>query len=120
MSNNPINLALRFFLELAALVALGYWGFTQNQGIMRVILGLGIPLLAAALWGTFRTPSDHGKGIIAVPGIVRLLLEAAFFGAAVWLLAAADQPNTALIFGVVIVGHYLVSYDRVLRLLKQR
>jgi hypothetical protein len=26
MSNQPANLALRFFLELAALFALAYWG----------------------------------------------------------------------------------------------
>jgi hypothetical protein len=31
MSKNPANLALRFVLELAALAALGYWGWTTHN-----------------------------------------------------------------------------------------
>ena len=34
MSAHPINLALRFILELAALYALGYWGWTQHDGLV--------------------------------------------------------------------------------------
>ena len=44
------NLALRFFLELAALAALAYWGFHTGRSVLAdVVLGLGAPLLAAVV-----------------------------------------------------------------------
>ncbi|HMM28340.1 MAG TPA: YrdB family protein [Aggregatilineaceae bacterium] len=120
MSNHPVNLALRFALELAGLGAMGYWGLTEHEGIARWLLGLGLPLVAAVLWGTFRVPNDPRDAPIAVPGAVRLLLEAAFFGGAVLLLALADQPRAATIMGVIVVLHYVASYDRIRWLLSQR
>lgn len=119
MANNPINLGLRFVLELAGLVAMGYWGWTQHEGIARVLLAVGVPLIAAALWGTFRVDNDPKKAPVKVPGVVRLLLEVAFFGTAVGLLAAASQTTAAIVFGAVVLFHYLISYDRILWLLKQ-
>jgi hypothetical protein len=48
------TLALRFLLELCALGALGYWGFKTGGGALaKVGLGLGVPLVAAVVWGTF-------------------------------------------------------------------
>ena len=120
MSSNPLNLTLRFLLELAGLVALGYWGQSEHQGIWRVAWGVGLPLAAAILWGTFRIPGDPGKAPVAVPGPVRLLLEIAYFVAAVTLLAAADQPRAAAILGILVIFHYLVSYDRVRWMLSLR
>ena len=120
MANNPLNLALRFILELIGLYALGYWGWTQNTGITRYVLVVGLPLLAAALWGTFRVPNDPGKATVAVPGVVRLLLEAVYFTAATLAFYTAGQENWALIFGIVVLAHYVISYDRILWLLKQR
>ena len=120
MSNNPVNLAVRFLLELAALVAMGYWGWTTQEGILRPVLAVGIPLVAAALWGIFRVPGDPRDAPVAVTGMVRLLLEAAFFSTAVILLAAADQPTAAAVFAVVVIIHYAVSYDRVIWLLTGR
>jgi hypothetical protein len=119
MSNNPLNLALRFFLELAALFAMGYWGWSQHEGVLRVLLVLGVPIFAATIWGVFRVPNDPRDPPIRVPGMVRLLLEIVFFSAAVGLLFAANQPTTAAIFGGVVLLHYLASYDRILWLLKQ-
>jgi hypothetical protein len=107
VANNPFVLASRFLLELAALFALGYWGWTQHAGVLRLLLAIGVPLVAAAAWGTFRVPGQHGKGLVAVPGPVRLLLEFVFFAA--W----------ALVFGVLVVAHYAASYDYVLTLLRK-
>ena len=59
MANNPINLGLRFFLELYGLFALGYWGWVQHTGSPRILLAFGLPLLAAVFWGTFRVPNDR-------------------------------------------------------------
>jgi hypothetical protein len=40
------NDVLRFFLELAALASLAYWGFSEFGGVVQWIVGLGAPLLA--------------------------------------------------------------------------
>ena len=122
MGSNPINLALRFLLELAALSAIGYWGWTQHDGALRFILTIGLPLLAAILWGTFAVPDDpsrSGKAPVPVRGIIRLLLELAFFAIATWLLFDARQLSSGRILGVVVLTHYLISYDRIGWLLKQ-
>jgi hypothetical protein len=117
---HPVNAALRFALEIAALVAMGYWGWGQHEGWARWLWALGLPLVAAALWGTFRVPGDPPDAPVAIPGAVRLLFELLFFGAAVWLLARAGRPAWALVLGVLLVGHYLASYQRLGWLLQQR
>jgi hypothetical protein len=118
MSQNPINLALRFLLELYALVTMGVWGWNQSDNALRFVWAVGIPLVAAFLWGAFRVEGDGGKPLVRVPGWVRLALEAAFFGFAAW----AQYETSALaglVFGVLVAGHYVISYDRLLWLLKQ-
>jgi uncharacterized protein DUF2568 len=49
MGQNPLNLALRFFLELAALYFIGNWGWTRHTGVLRYLLAFGLPLLAAVI-----------------------------------------------------------------------
>jgi hypothetical protein len=95
-----VNLALRFSLELAALVALGYWGFHADRGTLaKVGLGLGAPLLAAVVWAVFGAPkSDHH-----LTGGWYILLEAVVFGSATIALAAARQTTLAAVFAVVVV-----------------
>ncbi|MFC1879067.1 YrdB family protein [Chloroflexota bacterium] len=121
MSSNPVNLAVRFILELVALYALGYWGWTQHDGFLRFVWAVALPLFAAILWGTFRAPDPaHPVKIpVHVPGIVRLILEFFIFGGATWAFYAAGKPGWALFFGLVLIGHYILSYDRILILLKQ-
>jgi hypothetical protein len=116
MSQNPINLGLRFLLELAAWAAMGYWGWTQHTGIARWLWVIGLPLVAMTVWGVFRVPTESGQGVVAVPGIVRLLIEIVEFGGAVWLLFAAGRPQLAAIFGGLLILHYAASYDYVIRL----
>jgi len=120
MANNPLNLTLRFILELVGLFALGYWEWTQHDGLYRWLLAAGLPLLATVLWGTFRVPNDPGPAPVAVPGWVRLLLEAAYFTSAVLAFYGSQKPAWAMIFGLVVVVHYLISYDRVTLLLRNR
>jgi len=119
MSNHPGNLGLRFLLELFSLFAIGYWGWTQHTALLRVLFAFGLPVLAAALWGIFRVPDDPDKAPVAIPGYMRLLLEAIYFSGAVWALYAAGRANWGLIFAIIVLLHYLVSYDRVAWLLRQ-
>ena len=87
-----INLAFRFVRELCALAALGYWGFTTGRGpAARIGLGIGAPLLAAAVWGAFVAP----RAPVAVPALVLLTLELAVFGSAVAALYAVGRPSLA-------------------------
>jgi hypothetical protein len=123
MGSHPINLALRFLLEIAALVAIGYWGWSQNDGLLRFVLVIGAPLIAAILWGTFAVPDDpsrSGKAPVPVPGIVRLVLELAIFAFAAWALYDTGNVVLSLILATVVVIHYALSYDRIAWLLRQR
>ncbi len=122
MGSHPINLAIRFVLEIAGLVALGWMGWHYGKGIYRYVLAIGIPLVAAVLWGTFAVPDDpsrSGAAIVQVPGIIRLILEMAFFAAATWSLFAAGATTYGWIYGIVVLVHYVVSYDRILWLIHQ-
>jgi len=121
MAYHPVNLAVRFLLELAGLVAMAYWGARQADGVLRYVLAVGIPLVAAALWGTFAVPGDpsrSGKAPVPVPGIVRLALELAFFVFAVWALYDAGLVTSSIGTGVIVLIHYAVSYERIVWLLK--
>lgn len=122
-SKHPINLVFRFFLELAAIFFFAYWGYSLGTGGMRILLAILFPLLFAIMWGVFAVrgdPSRSGKTVVQTPGIIRLLLELALFGAAAWMLLDLDYSNIALIFGVAVVVHYFLSFDRIAWLLKQK
>ena len=120
MSRNPLNLLLRFALEMAALVALGRWGWGLLPGWRGVAPGLLTPALAAAAWGVFRVPDDGGAPTVTVTGRVRLALETAFFGGAVLALAATGAGEWATPMGVAVGLHYLLSWDRVGKLARNR
>lgn len=122
MGSHPINLALRLVLEIAGLVVIAYWGWSQHDGWLRFVLAIGLPLLAAILWGTFAVPEDpsrSGKAPVPVPGTVRLALELAFFAFAAWALYDAGNTTLGLILAAIVVIHYAFSYDRIAWLLKQ-
>jgi Protein of unknown function (DUF2568) len=90
-----VTLALRFLCELAMLAALAWWGFGVGDGAGAWLLGIGAPLLAAAVWGGFVAP----KARWPVPGPVRVAIELVLFAAAAAALAAAGQPLAAAVLG---------------------
>lgn len=121
MGFHPINLMLRFLLELIALISFGIWGWKQADGWLRFVLALAIPIILAAAWVTFAVPDDQsrsGAAPIAVPGIIRLLLELVFFAFAIWCLKEANMILASIIYGIVVLTHYIISYDRIQWLLK--
>jgi hypothetical protein len=122
MASHPVNLAIRFFLEVAALIVFGMWGSNYSNDWLGIVLMIGLPLIAATCWGVFNVPGDpsrSGNAPIIVPGIVRLLIELLFFTAAILALYAMGYPRLSLLMGSVVAIHYLVSYDRLAWLLKQ-
>lgn len=121
MGSHPLNLAVRFLLEIAALVAIGYWGFEQS-GIWRFVIGIGGPFIAAALWGTFAVPGDpsrSGEAPVPIPGVLRLVLELSLFAFAAWALYDAGSTLLAALLAGITIAHYLLSYDRVTWLIRQ-
>jgi hypothetical protein len=100
---------------------MGYWGWTQQDGIARWLFAIGLPLLAAVLWGTFAVPDDpsrSGNAPVPTPGALRLLLELSFFAFAVFTLFTSRQNTFGWILAIVVVFHYAISYDRILWLFK--
>jgi hypothetical protein len=106
-----INLAIRFFLELAAFAALGLWGWRIGDGgLTGSVLAVVLPLIAIAAWGTFVAP----RSLLRPPSAVRFAVEIAVFAAAVAGLFATDRPGWAIALAVI----YLVN--RALLVLSER
>ncbi len=101
-----MNLALRFGLEILALIALGYWGFSTGKGWgLKLLFGLGAPVLAAVLWANFGAPAAGHR----LTGWTRVLFEVAVFGSAAAGLILAGQKPLALIFaGLVVLNEGLL------------
>ncbi len=113
-----MGLGLHFLLELAALAGLAYWGFrTHSTWGLKILLGIGLPVLAAAAWGIFRVPNDPGQAVVAIPGLLRLLLEWAVLGGAALALYAAGRHTLAWIFLAAVVVDYMIMWERVVSLL---
>jgi len=51
MGSHPINLAMRFILEIAALFVIGLWGWKLSDGWIRFAMALGFPIIIGAIWG---------------------------------------------------------------------
>ena len=115
-------MAVRFLLEMSGLVTLGVWGWARGDGVLKFVLALIFPLIAAAIWGIFAVPDDpsrSGGAPVIVSGLVRLALELAFFASVVVALLSIHQSTLGWLFGAIVVVHYLVSYERVSWLLRQ-
>jgi hypothetical protein len=110
-------LGLRFLLELCALVAFGRYGYEEGGFAGMLVL----PISAAAIWGVFDVPSDpsrSGEAPLRVPGLVRLCLELAFFGAAMVLLSRTGWRAGSPWLGGAALALYTVGNDRIAWLLK--
>ena len=94
---NPINLALRFFLEVIALGAIGWWGWGADGLLVESsvwrLWSFCSPQLFGALSPFPTTPSRGGSGLVQVPGIARLALELLVFGGAAYALRSLGRPH---------------------------
>lgn len=116
------NLALRFLLELAALFAIGAWGWSLSEHWPRYLLMIGMPLVAPALWGTFNVPGDpsrSGKASVPVPGLVRLMIELAILGTGAYACYAVWSYPPALIYTAALIVQYMAGWKRLVWLIRQ-
>jgi Protein of unknown function (DUF2568) len=103
-----VNAATRFLLELCALAALGYWGFHAGSGTAgRIALGIGVPAVAAVVWGVFGAPGSARQ----LRGLWRLGLELVILGGATAGLFAAGQHVLALVFAAVVLVNEILLYS---------
>ncbi|MFY0256149.1 YrdB family protein [Chitinophaga sp. 30R24] len=121
MNAHPLNLTIRFLLELMMIGVLGAWGWQLGSSSpLRFVLAIAFPLAAAILWGYFRIPNDPKPAPVEVPGIVRLLLEWILFGLTVAGLHQLGYPKAAKWLIIVLILHYAVSYDRTSAMLRNK
>ena len=101
-SLKTINMMTRFLLEIALLVIFSFWGFrTGNSTLMKIILGIGSPLLLAVVWGNLIAPKSNMR--LQDPWL--FILEIGSFGLAYWALNHTGKISLAIIFSVI----YLIN-----------
>jgi hypothetical protein len=95
-----LNLAVRFLLELCLLAATGYWGFkTQSTWPMKILLGVGLPVVLAVLWGLFVAP----RAVRPLHGPAHFVLELGLLSLGGAALFAADRPALGWAFTIALV-----------------
>ncbi|MGW6061846.1 YrdB family protein [Streptomyces sp. NPDC055189] len=99
------NEALAFLLELAALGFLSWWGFgAGHEGALRLLLGVGTPLLAIVLWALFAAPRARLRPRLPFVLVVKALvlgggaaaLYAVGHSVAAGIVAVVTVLNTAV------------------------
>lgn len=103
-------LLLLFLLELCAVAALAWWGFTADTSVwMRVVLGVGAPLVAVLLWGLFAAPQARIRASGAVVVMVKVIVYAA---ATVAIAATGHIALSVLYLGLVLLATGLIWLGR--------
>ena len=94
------NLGIRFLLELAMLVALGWvGGEIGSSWVVSVPLAIAFPLVAAVVWGMFIAPKAPRR----LTDPAKLAVELVLFAAAVVGLVLVGHPVLATVLGLVFV-----------------
>lgn len=111
---------LAALLEIAAILAYGYWGWAVHAGPGRYAWSLGAMVAAWILWDVFRVPGDGSVNpAVPVPGWVRLVIEAAYFTGVATALAAAGVPQLGLAYAILVAILYTLTHQRVIWLLRE-
>jgi hypothetical protein len=100
----PLNLALKFLLELAALGAFGLWGASIASGIAAVLLAVALPVVVAVLWGIFAAPRARRR----LPLRLRAPFELGVFALAALALWSAASVTWAAVFAAIAAGNAIL------------
>jgi hypothetical protein len=96
------NLALRLAVEVAALAALGWWGWRRGTRTWtRAGLAVAAPAIAATGWALLAAPG----ATLRVPGSVQVAVQVLVLGTAAAALAGAGRRGAAAAFAGVAVGN---------------
>lgn len=100
------NALLAFLLELVALACLCWWGFATGPNVLlSIVLGVGLPVVAAVVWGLFAAP----RARVPLPRAGVLTVKILIFGAATAALAALGQPILAAVFALVTAVNLIIA-----------
>lgn len=92
------NEGLTFVVEVLALAAFAWRGAEAGSGLfVDLLLGIGTPLVAAAIWGILVSP----KARVVLPPAGVLAVKAFVFGVAMLALDGLGHRTLAIAFGVV-------------------
>jgi hypothetical protein len=100
------NLGLAFAVELAGLGTFALWGWrTGGSTLTRLLLAIGLPLLAAVLWGLFAAPTaSYGSPVLTA------VVKIAIFGLAGLALWSLDHRILGIAFVVVVAANLLIIH----------
>jgi hypothetical protein len=101
-----LNLAIRFLLELAAIVAVAYWGYTVTTEWWRWAVAIGAPAMLIAIWAVAIAPKANN--LLPLP--VRELLGSGVLLIAAGLLFAAGAPSASLAMAVLVVVNTVLLF----------
>jgi hypothetical protein len=122
MTISPWQLAIRFGLEVASLIAVGRYAGSLLRGPWSLAAAWAVPGAIALLWVTFAVkgdPSRSGNAPIAVPGLLRLALELAVFGGGAAALAGRGSRTALAIFMIAFLAHHAMTMKRLSWLVQQ-
>jgi hypothetical protein len=101
------NLAVAFLLEVVALIAFAFWGWTVGSNdAARLVLVIALPVVAALLWGAFLSPKPEFQLPVAVVAFAQL---AFFVLAALALWASGHRVAAVLTAAVLLVNRALLA-----------
>ncbi|GAA3080441.1 hypothetical protein JOF29_004820 [Kribbella aluminosa] len=104
------NLLLAFLVEILALGVFARWGWdTGGTTVTRVLLAVGLPLVAAVLWGLFAAPTA-ARG--QVPRWIVKVLVFGLAGAALWSMG---HPLLGIVFVVVVAANLAIIHTQKLQ-----
>lgn len=115
-ANNDGMLAVRFLLELTALVCFAIWAWRKTPSPWRWVTVVVLPVLIGWAWGAFAVsddPSRSGETDFETPGPLRLLLEFAVLFGAVAALHHAGFRRAAKWLLAIMVLYQILAYDRI-------
>jgi len=106
VNNITANDVVAFFVEVAAIFSLSVWGFHTGSGVVtRMLLGLGTPAAAIALWSLFAAP----RSVFAMPA-ARLAVKVLVLGAAALASFTLLPVGWAIAFTILVAANTLLIY----------
>lgn len=102
-----INLLVAFLLELCLLAIFGFWGVhVSSTGIQKIILGAGLPILLAVIWGIFLAPASSTR--LHEPWLV--IAKVIIFSLAALALFSTGKQTLAIWFGIITTVNMILLY----------